>query len=299
LTSPDDPTDDMPRLPAHDAERVFAERTDPDELSGDDALLAGLFASMRGAAEVEPERDSRMIASIAAEVRAGGADLHAARSSRSRRRHRVSAKAATIAFAAVLASGTAAAAATGSLPDPVQRAVASALSHVNITVPHPNHHGATSDARTTSRDGGASGPGHAVAGSVARNAVGPDATGSAEAGLCTAWERQVGSANGRAAKSVAFSNLQDAAAAAGKTVPDFCDGIAHEPGGSKAPTTTTGPVGATTTTDGTHATKRQNGAHGPPVTTPDGTGKPAFGPGPATTSTTPHGDRTVANTQRP
>jgi hypothetical protein len=274
----------MPRFSAHDAERVFAERTVADDLSDDDARLARLFASMRIPDAAQPESDARMIASIASEIRSS-AEVRPGLAEGSRRgRHRVSAKAAAFAFAAVLASGTAAAAATGSLPDSVQGAVATALAKVNITV--PSHRHGNSHSHTSGRDAGSS---------VPANAVGPDATGNAEAGLCTAWEHQSAPANGQPAKSVAFSNLQHAAAAAGKTVADYCDGVAHEPGGgsNKSSTTTTGAPGATpTTTGGTKAAKRQNGVHGPPVSTPNnnGNGKSASAPGHTTTSTTPNGN---------
>jgi hypothetical protein len=57
--------------------------------------------------------------------------------------------------------------------------------------------------------------------------VGPDVTGPAQFGLCTAW-----SASGKPKNpgAIAFKNLSDAATAAGQTVEEFCAPViaAHE-----------------------------------------------------------------------
>jgi hypothetical protein len=55
----------------------------------------------------------------------------------------------------------------------------------------------------------------------AGKAKGPDATGPAKHGLCTAFARNAGHAKGH---SVAFRDLRNAAAAAGKSVTQFCAG---------------------------------------------------------------------------
>jgi hypothetical protein len=66
----------------------------------------------------------------------------------------LSAKAGALAFVAVLATGTAAAAATGSLPPGIQRAVSNALAHIAINVPHPGtHHDNSIDSHNGGTDG--------------------------------------------------------------------------------------------------------------------------------------------------
>src|SRR4051794_39745067 len=166
----------------------------------------------------------------------------------------LSAKVGVAALVAVLAGGTAAAAATGSLPDPAQRVVSSALSHVDVSVPAPNEH---ANAQALAHAKGATGktkPGHA-------GGKGPDPTGPAKFGLCTAWSAGPSTTNPHSGKadSVAFSNLQQAAADAGSSVADFCKDAVHPHGPD------------TTTTTGT-STDTSTGKHAPPVSTPNAGG---------------------------
>ena len=112
--------------------------------------------------------EQHAVASIAREIRRSAPGEKVVRLDRARGR-RVSTRATVIAFAAVLASGTAAAAAAnGSLPPGVQRAVSSALSHVNISVPHPAQHHPPHPVVSSSDD--------AHDGSVPANAGHPGAT---------------------------------------------------------------------------------------------------------------------------
>jgi hypothetical protein len=121
-----------------------------------------------------------------------------------------------------------AAAATGSLPAHAQSVVSGALSNVGVHVPN----------------------GHQVAAAPPpTQAVGPDASGPARHGLCTAAHANGGHPSPR---SVAFRNLQEAAATAHDTVTQFCAGVIHPPhhtnmengtsgSGSPSGTTPTGP----------------------------------------------------------
>jgi hypothetical protein len=185
----------------------------------------------------------------------------------------LSAKAAVAAgtLAALLAGGTAAAA-TGSLSVPAQTAVSSALSHVGVSVPTPNSH-ANSQAtdnphRVTPSDAGDTSP--------ADSAKGPDATGPAKFGLCTAWAATpTPNAHSHKHTAVAFANLQKAAGAAGMSVTDYCKGVT--PPSEKPETTTTPTTGShgPSSSPGksgehtSHATGSDAGAngthHGPPA----------------------------------
>jgi hypothetical protein len=266
MTPSDDPLGDMARFPStRDVERLLAGDVVNDDLPGEAARLARLLSSMRNpGAAGNPLAEQRAISTIAARIRRSASEQPELMSSRGFSR-RVSAKAAAIGLAAVLATGTAAAAANGSLPGPVQRAVSDTLSHVSISVPHPNEHA----------NAHAKGPGPENGGSLGRDgaappagAQGPDAAGNARSGLCTAAAQgPSATSNGKRESSVAFSNLQRAAAHAGLTVTEFCAGVTHHEnnGGNAATTstvTTTVPVGGgASTTTTTHP-------HGPPSSTP-------------------------------
>jgi hypothetical protein len=169
----------------------------------------------------------------------------------------LSAKVGVAALVALVAGGTAAAAA-GSLPDPAQRVVSGALSHIDISVPAPNEH---ANAQAFAHAKGATDKtksDHAAG-------KGPDATGPAKFGLCTAWRAGPSTTNPHSGKadSVAFSNLQQAATDAGSSVADFCKDAVHPHGSDTS--TTTGP--STDTSTGTSP-----GKDAPPVSTPNAGG---------------------------
>jgi len=128
-----------------------------------------------------------------------------------------------------------AAAYTGSLPAGLQD-----LAHTTVGAPAAAH-GKSAD--------------HRPAGSAAKTektAVGPDATGHAAFGLCTAWDRA--QAHGKAAdKSVAFHNLATAAGGANE-ITTYCAKVPHpgvsptgEPTTDQAGKPTTDPAGKPTT----------------------------------------------------
>lgn len=180
-------------------------------------------------------------------------------SHRRRRVGRVSTRVAAGVAALTLFSAGAAAAATGHLPDPVQRTVAQAVSHVGVDLPSPDDEGgevadrdeststsaagrssssssattaattssaASSSAATTptsasTDDRGDGSDTSATEGSSVSTPVGPDVTGEAKKGLCNAYEKQ--RKNGAEPNGVAFDNLRKAADAAGQTVDEFCD----------------------------------------------------------------------------
>ena len=131
--------------------------------------------------------------------------------------------------AATVLSGGAAAAATGSLPGPVQDGVSRSLSHVGMDV--PDSHDSVDDSHATVDNSLATVddapsfhefPDPAAPPSAApATAVGPDADGSAKHGLCTAYAASSGS-NGKNLDSVAARNVAEAAATAGKSIDEYC-----------------------------------------------------------------------------
>src|SRR5204863_6429584 len=120
----DDPWGEMNRFPSpRDAERLLAGHLVNDDLPDEAGRLARLLSSMRNpGAAGNPLAEQRAISTITAQIRRTASEQPEVPSAH-RFSRRVSAKAAAIGLAAVLATGTAAAAANGSLPGPVQRAV--------------------------------------------------------------------------------------------------------------------------------------------------------------------------------
>jgi len=191
--------------------------------------------------------------------------------------------------AAVVFGGGAVAAATGSLPGPVQSAVSGALSHVGISVPNPDSHHApqaSGDAGTTNSHGSpAAGGGAGTANSQAGGQNGSGSGQNATAfGQCTAWAaatKGTNSASGNAQDK--FPQLTADAKAQGETVAQFCANVSPPP----ATTTPSSSDGSS----GTGAPSTPNGQPsstpgGPPLSTPDG--PPSSVPGGPPTSV-PHG----------
>jgi hypothetical protein len=133
---------------------------------------------------------------------------------------RLSRAAAVAALALFLMTGMAFA---GVLPRPMQDAARSALSKVGLTVPGGDGQHAA-DLHGT-EDGGD----HDSAGLAGGR--GPDPAGPAHQGLCDAYRSGHGGEQGGKNDSTAFANLQDAAAAAGQTVEEYCgtDGQGEDP----------------------------------------------------------------------
>lgn len=124
--------------------------------------------------------------------------LAAQRVPRSRVLFRIPAKAA-LAGALVLAGGTAAAAATGSLPEPIQSTFSSALSHVGISIPSN------------------SGNPHPSPNASPHASLGGE---NSLYGLCTAY-----ASHGTSSQASVPSRLSAAAAAANESVTQFCNSV--------------------------------------------------------------------------
>ena len=140
MSRPDDLREDMSRFPSSaEADRLLSGRLSPDDLPDEAARLARLLEGMEAGPANDPFTEHRVVSAMTAEILANPAPAAMPSMLRSSGT-RISAKAGALAFVAVLATGTAAAAANGSLPAGMQRAVSDALSHVSISVPHPAPH---------------------------------------------------------------------------------------------------------------------------------------------------------------
>ncbi len=123
---------------SRDADLFCAGLLPPEDLPDDARPLGALFATLRNHVETrDPEQERQTIVAIADGSRRSAESTSGTVRTIGRR---MPARAAALAFAAVLVTGTAAAAVTGSLPDPVQRAVSSVLSRAHISVPTPDDH---------------------------------------------------------------------------------------------------------------------------------------------------------------
>ena len=137
MTTSNDPRDEMsPFLSPDQVEQVLSGAIAPEDLPDRAASVARLFSALSAGEELgDVGREQEAVAAIAAAIRNAPTDLSTYRIRSPRRL--TPARAAAAAFAIVIASGTAAAAATGSLPDRAQRFVSRALSHAHIEIPSP------------------------------------------------------------------------------------------------------------------------------------------------------------------
>jgi len=210
---PGSPRADVPELPDGALDALLTGDLVPDGgcagLQPAAALLAALTAAPR---DGELDGHARALAEFR---RRGGRPVHARRSGRRRRRLLaafLTAKAAAAAAAAAAAlGGVAAAAYTGTLPAPARQF---AHSVIGAPSPRPSHRPGTPRATPARTD-----------------AVGPDATGPAASGLCTAYAHAT--AQGTASqKAVASRNLAAAAGGAAK-IAAYCTAVPH-PGRSQS-----------------------------------------------------------------
>ena len=214
---------DMPNIPG-------SQRADVPELPDGalDALLTGDLVTDEACAGLQPAaallaalnaapQDGELAghARALAEFRhRGGRPVHARRSARRRPRLLTSLLTAAAAATAAALGGVAAAAYTGTLPAPAQQ-----FAHSMIGAPSPSPSASPSHR-----------PGTPHATPARTDAVGPDATGPAASGLCTAYAHA--KAHGRASqKAVAFRNLAAAAGGAAK-IAAYCTAVPH-PGSSQ------------------------------------------------------------------
>lgn len=175
-------------------------------------------------------------------------------------------RAAIVAGIVVLAAATGAAAYTGSLPGPLQR-----VAHDVVGAPADDQgDGQASDDPT---DGATDSPTGTPTGSPtdspsSHSAVGPDATGPAAFGLCTAWTK-----GGLATTSVAYRNLETAAGGA-DGIAAYCATVVKPGGGStNGGSPTSHPHGSPTSHPGntSHST-------GSPTSHPGSTSHPTGSP---------------------
>jgi len=148
----------------HQADRLLSGHLNVDNVGEDLHDVARVFAAIRTPDNAHQATGGAFEA-FTSSLRDGTAPTEGS-SRKSLLTKRLTGKALAVLAAATILSGGAAAAATGSLPDPVQSAVAKTLSHVSVDVPNPNH-----KANNDKPD---------------ETPVGPDAGGPAKAGLCTA-----------------------------------------------------------------------------------------------------------------
>jgi len=251
--------DEMRRLGLDDdtADRLLSGQVALEDAPPEFRAIAQAVQDARASTGVDPAREAVTVAAVVEALRSGSPSD--APVSRGRVRARVlSTKVAAIAAVGVLGV-TAAAAATNTLPDPAQSAISGAASHVGLSVPrsHGHAHGLTK-----------SHPVNAVPPANA-GAVGPDASGPAMFGLCTAYASGNATTNSHNnnTKSVAFRNLQAAADKAGVSVADYCK-TATPP--STDTTSTTVEKNAPAAPNSHHATPPVSTPVGRPVSTPVG-----------------------------
>jgi len=212
---------DVPELPDGALDALLTGDPVTDEANAGLQPAAALLAALNAAPQDgELAGHARALAEFR---RRGGMPVHARRSARRRRRLLTSltakAAAAAAAAAAVL-GGVAAAAYTGTLPAPAQR-----FAHGVIGAPSPQPSHRPGTPRPSHR------PGIPQATPARTDAVGPDATGPAASGLCTAYAHA--KAHGTASqKAVAFRNLAAAAGGAAK-IAAYCAAVPH-PGSSQS-----------------------------------------------------------------
>ncbi len=261
MTDSDDLSFDMAFHSSSDpTEALIAGTVAPDDLPDGSARVARLLTALRSPTLSVGAGEQEAISDITAAIAAAPVSIHTAR--RRRMLPQVLTAKAVAAAAVVLLAGTGAAAATGSLPDSAQSTVSRALSHVSVSVPDPNEQAA----------------GHA---GDHGDAVGPDATGPAMKGLCTAWQaRGKGDdARGNSANSTAFTNLRHTARGADMLVKEYCHdvlAVAPKDGADAADasddhgSTDAGQSGDDHGKSG--ESHGQSGDHGPAVETPNSGG---------------------------
>ena len=252
---------DVPELPDGALDALLAGDLVTDEACAGLQPAAALLAALNAAPqEGELAGHARALAEFR---RRGGMPVHARRSAR--RRPRVlawlltaKAAAAAAAAAAAVLGGVAAAAYTGTLPAPAQQFAHSVIGAPSQQpgrrpgTPQPSHRPGVPQATPARTDG-----------------VGPDATGPAAFGLCTAYAHA--KAHGTASqKAVALRNLAAAAGGAAK-IAAYCAAVPH-PGSSRSSQSASAP---------THpAGQRASHPTGKPSSrpTPHPTGRPSSAP---------------------
>jgi hypothetical protein len=214
----------------------------PDELAGESAVVAAFTRASRGVSPSSPLPSRARRLPVLSTLLAGKVVAAAA-------------------AGGIAIAGTAAAAYTGNLPDALQD-----VAHQTIGAPAAD----ASDAADERPEAPAATP---TGRPATATPVGPDATGPAAYGLCTAWDK-----GGLDTKSVAYEALVKAAGDE-DGIEEFCASVDH-PGGASAKTTHT-PTSRPTGSPTTHPTGAPESEPTAPVTHPTGapetrpTGAPA------------------------
>jgi hypothetical protein len=262
-------------LPAADQdllEQLLEGRLDPASAPPGYGGLARLLAAATAPATPEELADAqRTMAAFAAAMRSHPPTLSPRRTAMPRKVLTI--KAAAAALVAVLSLGGVAAAASGLLPDQASPVAdqASATTGTDAAA-HGLGPAAAANLGEAADAGSADGQGRA-------SAVGPDATGTAQAGLCRAWQAGQGADHGQKADSVAFQALAEAAGgadhiaaycqdvAAGASADAYGQSQASPPSVSAPPTSVTPPSSGPPADPGPPASTGPGGHGGPPTTT--------------------------------
>ena len=215
MSFPDDVMGDMRKFPHGDpmADALLEGRVLPDDAPPGYQGLADVVRLAKGPPSNDERADeASVVAAMTAAIR-GSAPTINDRQGRPRMLGTLISTKVLAGVAAIVLGGGVAAAATGSLPAPVQTPLSHGLSDVGISVPHPNT------------------PGSDGAGGVTTSTTsspGPAITAANTFGLCTAYAASrsgtdtTGSAAGATSNSRAFMQLAAAAQAKGDTVAQFC-----------------------------------------------------------------------------
>jgi hypothetical protein len=214
---PGSPRADVPELPDGALDALLTRDLVTDEACAGLQPAAALLAALNAAPQ---DGELAGHARALAEFRRRGLAVDTRRSARRRRRSLTSlltAKAAAVAAAAATAlGGVAAAAYTGTLPAPAQQ-FAHGMIGAPSPSPSPSHRPGTPQPSHR--------PGTPRATPARTDAVGPEATGPAAFGLCTAYAHA--KAHGTAPqKAMAFRNLAAAAGGAAK-IAAYCATVPH------------------------------------------------------------------------
>lgn len=252
---------------AFDGEQLLSGAIDPDDAPQELKELAGLIRAARTPSQgASPSVDQAFVASIADEVRRSAQLEPALSPGYFHRIQRLpSGRVAAVATALMFTGGLAAAAATGSLPVSIQRAVSHGLAHVGISLPDPQvSHAQDATGVTTT--------------TVARGPVGSKSTTGA-VGLCEAYLHQSGANGlGRTKSTAAASErtrLSKIASIHNESVLAYCQGLTNH-AGHTIPSTSVVPrtkisshsptvhQGSSASTKVQHSSNSHQGAHASP-----------------------------------
>jgi hypothetical protein len=205
--------DDQDRL-----DRLLEGRLDPGSAPPGYGGLARLLAAV--AAPATPQElvgEQRAMATFAVVMRSHPPILSPRRTAVPRKA--LTMKAAAAALVAVLSLGGVAAAASGLLPDQASPVADQATASTGAdAAAHGLGKAAAANLGGSSNAGVAEGEGRA-------EAVGPDASGTARAGLCQAWQAGQGADHGSRMDAVAFQALVEAAGGA-DNIAAYCEDVA-------------------------------------------------------------------------